>query len=454
MPVLYFCYLLLALPLFSDPIDHALVSIYAVDCKTKKVLIEENSSLSLIPSSCLKLITTAAALELLGQETQFKTELQYSGLFDKKQGRVKGDLIIRGGGDPTLGSPRLLSSWKLLIAEWASAIQDLGIKTISGDVIVDSTLWDPPRAIPSWEWEDLGNYYAALPSALSFHENLYFISFLTQGEIGKSAPIFSIDPPLPSSLFLNEVVLANRGTGDRAYIFGSEIEPKRVIRGSVPQSDKQFFTIKGSIPDPACLCASLLATELRSRGIQILGKSPSTPQEITSFYATLSPPLAEIITWTNHESVNLYAEHLIRKIGEADRGSTETGIQVVKEFLKNKKVPLEGFNMVDGSGLSRKNMVSTEQLTSLLLAMRESEHFPTFFSSLSEKEGGIRGKSGSMALSRGYAGYCNEIAFAILINNCSDSSSAQKKIDELCHQIKLRSGDQESKTLENKKQLH
>lgn len=437
MPVLYFCVFLFALPLFSDPIDHAVVSVYAIDCKSKKVLMEENSSISLIPSSCLKLVTTAVALELLGQETQFKTELQYSGLFDKKQGMITGNLIIRGGGDPTLASPRLLSSWKLLIEEWASAIQDFGIKTISGSVVVDSTLWDPPRAIASWEWEDLGNYYAALPSALSFHDNLYFLSFLTQGEIGKSAPIFSIDPPLPTSLFLNEVVLASRGTGDRAYIFGSEIEPKRVIRGSVPQSDKQFFTIKGSIPDPAFLCASLLATELRARGIQILGNTELTSKEITSFYATLSPPLKEIITWTNHESVNLYAEHLIRKIGESHRGSTEAGIQIVKEFLKNKEVPLEGFNMVDGSGLSRRNMVSTKQLASLLVAMRESQHFPTFFSSLSEKEAGIRGKSGSMTLSRGYAGYCNEIAFAILINNCSDSSSAQKKIDELCDQIKM-----------------
>ena len=104
--------------------DHAVVGIYAVDSKTGKVLVEKNSDLSLMPASCMKIITTAAALHILGAESCFETHLEYDGKIGS-DGSLQGNLYIRGGGDPCLGSDRIARSlsWEKQISTWADAIQ-------------------------------------------------------------------------------------------------------------------------------------------------------------------------------------------------------------------------------------------------------------------------------------------------------------------------------------------
>lgn len=87
-----------------DSLDHAIVSLYALDCETGEVLFEKNSALSLVPASCMKIVTTTAALHLLGAESRFETYLEYDGVLDET---LEGNLYIRGGGDPCLGSDRI-----------------------------------------------------------------------------------------------------------------------------------------------------------------------------------------------------------------------------------------------------------------------------------------------------------------------------------------------------------
>lgn len=426
-------------PIFSSDssINHALVSVYAVQCDNGKVLMAENCDLSMTPASCMKIVTTAAALHLLGPNSRFETHLEYDGSIDDMK-VLNGNICIRGGGDPCLGSERIAGtpSWKKQMEIWADAIQQLGIHKIKGKIMADTSKWETALAVPSWLWEDLGNYYGAGASALSFHENFYSIFFRPGNKIGQKTGILRTDPPLGSPIIQNEVKTGPEGSGDCACIYGSEFSPIQFIRGTIPLGVDEF-SIKGAIPDPATLCVDLLTKELQKRKIIIEENTIEQQTKKISFHITYSPPIKEIVHWTNQKSINLYAEHLLKKMGEVTyaEGSTDSGILAVTNFLDSQNINLNGFKMADGSGLSRKNLITTRQLVEILLKMKKSNFFPIFLESLPQEKDHIRAKSGSMSLIKGYVGYLDNIAFAILINQCPNHQVMQEKINYLLAEI-------------------
>jgi len=420
--------------LFSEDIcslDHAIVGIYAVESSSGDILVEKNSDLSLMPSSCMKIVTTGAALHILGADRRFETVLEYDGVIDSGK-TLHGNLYIRGGGDPCLGSDRIAGSlsWKKQIETWADAVQKLGIRKIEGKVIGDASKWEKALAVPSWSWEDLGNYYGAGACALSFHENAYSLYFKPGKKVGEKATLLRTDPPLPLLNFQNEVKTGPEGSGDCACIYGSEFSPIQFIRGTVPAGVNEF-AIKGAIPDPASYCAEMLMKELQDRGLQIGQQEITAQNKRVSFHTTLSPTVGEIVHWTNQNSINIYAEHLLKKMGEVacKEGSTAAGIKAVADFWNSQKVDLGGFYMVDGSGLSRKNLITATQLVEMLLKMKSSPYYSVFFESLPQCQAPIRAKSGSMSMAKGYAGYSGEIAFAIIVNQCSNRQLMNEKIN-------------------------
>ncbi|NGX45984.1 MAG: D-alanyl-D-alanine carboxypeptidase DacC [Chlamydiae bacterium] len=418
-------------------VEHSQLSYYAVRCDTGEVLLDRNSDLSLLPGSCLKIATTAAALHLLGADSCFETHLEYDGAIGPTK-TLHGNLYIRGGGDPCLGSDRARGalSWKKQIVSWADAIQALGIDTIEGSVIGDATKWEKALAVPSWSWEDLGNYYGAGACALSFHENAYSLFFQPGDSLEDNAKILRTDPPLSHLSFQNEVTTGPEGSGDRACIYGSEFSPTQFVRGTIPAGVMEF-SIRGSIPDPAACCASLLKKELIERGIPIKQQNVVEKTKRTSFHTTHSPPIKEIVYWANQKSINLYAEHLLKKMGEVsyNDGSTASGINAVTAFWNSQNVDLGGFNMVDGSGLSRKNMATAKQLVGMLLKVKNSKAFPIFLESLPQYRF-TRAKSGSMSLQKCFVGYSGDIAFAILINQCPSLQEKNEKLEAFFSELK------------------
>ncbi len=410
--------------------DHASLGAYGVNTKTGEVVLDENSGKSLMPASCMKVVTTAAALQILGPETRFQTDLEYDGILQR--GTLHGNLYIHGGGDPCLGSDRAALAWEKQIEVWVDAIQKLGIQRIEGEVIGDAGRWEKALAVPSWSWEDLGNYYGAGACALSFHENSYTL-FFRPGTEGEKAEIIRQDPPVPL-IFQNEVKTGPVGSGDNACIYGSEFSPVHYVRGTVPAGVTEF-SIKGAIPDPAGECANLLAAGLDAKGITI-GHQKLQSGKRTIFHTTYSPTVKEIVYWTNQKSINLYAEHLLKKIGEVvlKEGSTAAGMRAVTDFWRSQKIDLAGFNMADGSGLSRKNLVTARQFVSMLQVMKKSKFFSDFISSLPKENEHIRTKDGSMSLVKGYVGYADDVAFAILVNQCLDPA-VQKKIKQFLSAI-------------------
>ena len=151
---------------------HAIISLYVVDSKTGKIVFDKNSQMGLAPASCLKVVTSAAALELLGKDYRYKTEVGYEGKVENDT--LKGDLIITGYGDPTLGSFRWdATGMESVMNNIMNELTANEIKVLGGNLVIDETKWETQATPRGWTWEDIGNYYGAGARALNWNENQY-----------------------------------------------------------------------------------------------------------------------------------------------------------------------------------------------------------------------------------------------------------------------------------------
>jgi D-alanyl-D-alanine carboxypeptidase/D-alanyl-D-alanine-endopeptidase (penicillin-binding protein 4) len=404
---------------------------------------------SLIPASVLKLVTSSAALELLGPEYCFRTKIGYTGNLNKRTGRLTGDIIIKGGGDPALGSEYFKDHYRNFLKNWITEIGKLGIHKIEGRIIVDDSWYDYQPVPAKWLWEDIGNYYGAGAYGLSIFDNKFEIHLKTSGN-GTLPEITGIVPDQCRHELSNQLI-ASDNTDKDGYVFSTPYNDYGWLAGSIPV-DREDFVLKASITDPPLLIAEIFDSMLDSAGIAVSG-GPSTTRiekklgsdEQVIFAEVISPPLRDIIEVLNHESVNLFAEHVLKEIGKIynNKGTTEAGIEVLYRFLKNSGVNSAGMFLEDGSGMSPMDALTSRGLTEILLFMKnKAKYFSDFYNSLPDagKEGtlknyfknpvfdsNLKAKSGSMTRVRSYAGYFktmsgNEMAFSILVNNYSGPS--------------------------------
>jgi len=458
--ILIFLASAIAFPLFSQEITttrllsdssmlHASVSLRIADSNTGTTILELNSEKSLIPASVQKLITSAVATEMLGPDYTFKTQIGYSGDLDTLTGVLKGDIIIKGGGDPALGSANFKEHYGDFMGSWAKAIIKLGIKRIEGRILSDDSYFDYQPVPPKWLWEDVGNYYGAGAYGISVFDNTFQIHLNTTSA-NHAVEIISVFPEECSYDLTNRLV--SSGTSDEGYVFTAPYSTSGWIEGTVPQGIEDFI-IKASITDPPLLLAQMVGKKLKSEGITITGVASSVRKEgielNTGFIIiseTTSPELSDIAERLNHQSVNLYAEHFVKELGRkfGKKGSTEAGVEVIMKYLQNAGINTKGLFMEDGSGLSPLNAINARVLSDILIYMNtRGKNYYHFFSSLPEagKEGTIKynfrdpvfdsrmnAKSGSMTRVRSYAGYLetlkgNKLVFSIIINNYSGTSA-------------------------------
>jgi len=444
----------------DSSLAHASVSLCVADSRTGNILIDYNSEISLIPASVMKVITSAAALELLGPEYTFKTTVGYTGTLNKRFGRLKGDIIIHGGGDPALGSKYFPEHYDGFLNNWVSEIKKLGIKRIRGRVITDDSYYDYLPVPSKWLWEDEGNYYGAGAYGLSLFDNSYDIHFMTSAD--SSFPAIKEISPNECKFELSNFLVAS-GDTDEGYVFAAPYSNSGWLAGKIPVNQIDFV-LKASITDPPLLLSKVFNEKLRAGGVKISGK-PTTirsekaykPVRVVPVTETTSPPLTDIINVLNHESVNLFAEHLIKELGKKFKnvGSTAAGAEVITSFLKNSGLDTNGMFIEDGSGLSPLNSINTRELVNLLIYMKnKGKYFAEYYSSLPDagKNGTLKNsfkdplfasrlkaKSGSMTRVRSYAGYFTtvsgkEMVFSIIINNYSGPSN--KIISEIEENIK------------------
>jgi serine-type D-Ala-D-Ala carboxypeptidase/endopeptidase (penicillin-binding protein 4) len=421
-------------------------SFYVYDATTGHV-VAQSPQKSLTPASVMKLVTTSTAMRLLGPDFQFKTRFGYNGTINHRTGTLKGDVIIKGGADPAFYSEYFKNHYASVFERWAYHLKMLGIKKIDGDVIGDASSLDDTAIPGGWIWEDMGNYYGAGVYGLTFSDNMYRIHFQSPDKAGEPARVIDVQPRTPGFSLDNRVVSSDKNS-DQSYVYGAPFAEHQMISGAIPKG-RTDFVVKGAMPNPPLEAADSLRKVINRLGIEITGQAKAIfTDEAGDFHQMAvqkSPKLQAIIDTTNHESVNLFAEHLLREIGRKISGkpTLEAGLKAVKSYWEDRGIYLQGFYQTDGSGLSRSNAICARTLVEVLLTMDHTpEEGRIFLHSLpiagkegtlryffqgTPLDGKMRAKSGSMERVRSFAGeFTNrnghQLFFAVIVNNFSGSS--------------------------------
>jgi serine-type D-Ala-D-Ala carboxypeptidase/endopeptidase (penicillin-binding protein 4) len=353
---------------------------------------------NLTPGSTQKLFTTFIALEILGGDRTYVTELFRTGSLDG--GILKGDLILKGGGDPSFGGAQFGAEHgeDAIFGQWIQALKQSGVKRIDGCVIGDGSYLTEEGPHPASLWEDAGNYYAGTVSGLSFNDNLYHARFSGAAAPGKPVAFQGASPSHTGIARFDNRLLTGPADGqDSAYILGGFPSPVRDLRGTFP-AGRMPFTIKGSLPNPAWTCAREFRDALIAKGIAVSGStgaacgdSLALPNHTSVAGAVaipgarhVSPPLKDLIRIVNQKSDNNYAAQTLALLGKGTgrSGDWRGGLEAAYAWLDSHGFDRRRIHLKDGNGLSRYNWIAPSQ-TSLLLAYAfRQKSFPEFRASL------------------------------------------------------------------------
>ena len=439
----------------AENLSSAGISVLVRDVESGENLVEYNSKTSRNPASLMKLLTTATAVEILTDTFRFQTRIEYDGVITEDS-VLNGNIYIAGGGDPTLESTYRKTNH--FYVESVKAIQDAGIRRINGRVIGDASLFEEYGSPFQWLVEDIGSYYAPTPSALSAHDNLFYLTLRADAS---SVWLEKIKPS--TNLLSPEMNFKIRGKEISWRVSKSDFSWQPVFRGVMPAN--QRVTIRTEMPEPALFVADSLSNFLRMAGIPVESGSTtarvcrvSNRKERTPIYTYYSEPLKDIMKETNQRSLNLYAENIFSYLAlqEDSMATTRTAATVVSSYWKERGLPAQKVFQADGSGLSMKNSVNADFLVQLLIYMKKkAEYGDSFFSSL--PIAGVNGtvssflsgtnlsgkayvKSGSMERVQNYSGYINYknkwYAFCVMVNHFDgDRSTVQKQIGTLLNEV-------------------
>ncbi|WP_130891694.1 D-alanyl-D-alanine carboxypeptidase/D-alanyl-D-alanine-endopeptidase [Fusobacterium ulcerans] len=429
----------------AEIVEHGDLSFYAVDLKTGKVVAAHREKSALVPASVMKIVTSAAALEVMGGDKTFETKLMYEGKIDKA-GLLKGDLYIQGGGDPTLGSDGISAAPEAFLADWVKEMKKARITSVNGDIIVLDDLFGYDGIPGKWLWEDMGTDYAPGTYGISIFDNIYTL-YLSSGGPGTTPKIIGTKPEMKDLTFDNQAVVSPDGKRD-IYVRGVPFENRRGFYGIVPENRAEL-TIKSDIPDPGFFLGQYFSDYMRKNGIKFKGKvttarvTAKRPKNPVILAVTESAPVSEIIKVLLTRSDNHYAEHLFQLLEKVE------GVNVV-EFWKEKGLDVDSLTMKDGSGLSRGDTLSAKLLTDILVYMDEKRELKfeellpiagqdgTVAKFLKETplSGNARVKSGSMSGIQSYAGYLEKdgkrYVFALIVNHWNgDRTDLRNEMEKL-----------------------
>jgi D-alanyl-D-alanine carboxypeptidase/D-alanyl-D-alanine-endopeptidase (penicillin-binding protein 4) len=486
--------------LAQPPLDRAHWGIDVVDMDSGKVLYSQDPEQLFLPASNAKLFTTAAALATAGPDYRFRTTVEAEGKMDS-HGRLLGDLVIVGRGDPNISGRVLPYTQKTqrtpphtqILEEMADQVAKSGLKTVDGDVIGDDTYYAFEKYAEGWALDDLQWSDGAPVSALTFNDNVVFINILP-GDLAGEKALIGVEPETGYYELDNRIVTSAAGVTRRIGIHRDPGARKIVLWGTIPLGDagtKETLAIE----DPAEFVAQLFRMLLERRGITVHGKTrarhgegaqfflasavaspqanvseasaqdsalatntpaaagdnslPSsapvqgTPADISSSNKVLaehfSTPLADDIRVINKTSQNLHAELALRLVGKlrGSGGSFEGGIAAVKQFLLQAGLKDDEFTFLDGSGLSRRDLVTPAATVQLLIyasrqpwgaAFEESLPVGGVDGSLADRfqntpaAGQVHAKTGSLSHVNALSGYGQtaggkRFVFSIFCNN-------------------------------------
>lgn len=458
--------------------------IQIVDLSTGKTLYELNPDHYFVPASNAKLFSTALALSRLGPDYTFQTRVLARTPPDD-QGRIRGSVRLMGGGDPNLSARAIPYRMGLSTGSPLAAIQDLadqmvmrGVRRVDGDIIGDDTwyVWQPYAT--GWSVDDPMSDDGPPISALTLADNVLTLSVRPGANAGDVAALSL----LPSAEFYRiENRVRTVAAGGERRIHFQRIPGSRDAQlwGTIPLRDRgQELLI--SVEDPAQFAAEALRVALERRGVTVGGAAiaehlyPDVVADLSQAGAQVvdalppagvevarrvSAPLLEDLRITAKVSQNLHAELALRAVGRARRnvGSFEAGMAEMKLFLGEAGIDAAGYNLMDGSGLSRLDLVTPNTMLKLLRHMYDSPLREKWLSilpvagqdgTLSSRMGGtpaagrVFAKTGSLSHVSALSGYLQRpdltwVAFSILVNNYGARSATEVRgvMDRICNLI-------------------
>ena len=409
------------------------------------LLFAHNAGKLMMPASNMKVLTLAAAAETLGWDYRFTTSLESTAPIEG--GVLKGDLILRGNGDPTFSTRG--KRGETTFDEWATALKAAGISSIDGRIIGDDQAFDDEGVGPGWSWDYLEAGYAAPIGALQYNENTADLTVAPGAASG--------DPALVQLAPGSGLTVVNRvRTGEAAEggARGSVNVQRRIdrpeleISGVLPLGAPAVTRVVAVI-NPTLFFAQSLKDALIARGIPVTGEAmdgddvaSATPAatERRALVTTQSPPLREVATVLMKVSQNQYAETFLKALGAArgGLGTTGAGRRGARETFTSWGIPESSYVMSDGSGLSRYNYIAPSTLVSVLTRMHgDARHREAFTATLpiagkdgtisrrmrrSRAEGNAVAKTGSIANVRALSGYVKArngemLVFSIMAND-------------------------------------
>ncbi|SDE05781.1 D-alanyl-D-alanine carboxypeptidase/D-alanyl-D-alanine endopeptidase [Pedobacter soli] len=433
----------------DEQAKHALVSLCVLDANTGKTLFAHNEQIGLATASTLKTITAATAFSVLGKDFQYQTTLAYSGNITT-DGTLKGNLIIIGNGDPTLGSWRYQNKENAVLTQWVAAIKSAGIKKIEGAIIGDDRIFGTQTTPEGWVWQDIGNYYGAGTSGLAWRENQFDIHLRPGSSTADEVKIVKTVPATPYVQIVNELKTGAPGTGDRSYAFLPPYSNVAYLRGSWGMGIGKTG-ISVALPDPAFDCAYRLQDTLKRLGIttnqqatttRLMALNNQPVPAVTQKISTISSPtLSEMAYWFLKKSINLYGESLLKTIASKSgkEASTAKGAEAEIAFWTNKGIEKSALNIIDGSGLSPGDRITTAAMASILFQAQKEIWFPDYYKAFPEYNG-MKIKSGTINDVSAFAGYHTDAAgnkYIVVINiNNYSGSGINKKLFKVLDELK------------------
>jgi serine-type D-Ala-D-Ala carboxypeptidase/endopeptidase (penicillin-binding protein 4) len=399
-------------------------------------LFDLNPQTLMVPASVAKLISVATASDAVGWDYRFTTTLRSTGSIDGNV--LHGDLLVIGGGDPAIGGRGGDD-----FSTWVDALKSAGIHRVDGRVVGIDDAFEEPRPGFGWSWDDLGYSTGAIFGALNLAENRLSVT-VTPGAVA-GAPT-----SLAYSVDAQDLPITNRsvtGPAGSAPLVWPEMRPGEdvlTIAGSVPVGGMSANLLV-SAGNPTLWFARMLRRRLIASGIDVTGSAVDSddtsfapPDTAAILYTYRSHPLSDVVQPLLKDSINLYGEavHRLNASGPLPH-TNDQALDGIKQRLLSWGISADGFQIVDGSGLSRRDVLSPETLLTVLLRMYDPAGVSPWMRSLpvagvdgtlsgrmkgTAGENNVRAKTGTMSNVRSLAGYVTSrdgepLAFTCIVNN-------------------------------------
>lgn len=439
-----------ALPDFTSFVDGLLdhpslrgaswsVLIYSFD--DDSIVYQRDPDRRVVPASVAKIVTSAAVIDALGPDYRFTTTIAATHAMDSN-GRLKGDLLVQAGGDPTIDAKYVDSLRSPMLLTWADSLRARGLQRIDGNIVMRTWPYRCEVSSPDWEVGDVNDRFGPTVDGFGFHSNVCQVAVMPGASVGEQA-ILSVEPP-SAPVVLHSSILTS--SADTAPSVSFRVMPEDSVvyfTGEIPVNDDGEY-VWISVQNPALYFGRALREAFLARGIEVNGDvvvdrytQPDTNSVL--LLAHHSEPLSEVLKVMNKESDNYAAEYALRAIGAnvLHMGDLRSSLLVARRFLNELEIDERGIELRDGCGLARQNLVTARALVTLLKAMYVHPSSQAYIATLAisgvdgtiafrmnspELAGNVHAKTGTINHVANLAGYAfgaggRPYIFAILCNN-------------------------------------